>query len=110
MLAVTVTFNLFKPDPADPWDTFDSEPPSFRGSGPVEQLSKDPRVDARALAQKLHSAGVTPLVYVQPDRVTVSFSLQPEQLADVERTALAPLRLAGARKGENQIVFIKARS
>jgi hypothetical protein len=109
MLAVAVTVNLFRPDPADPWMTYDYEPPTLRGTGPIEQTAREPAADARALAAKLHAAGIAPLVYVHGDRVTVSFALQAEQVQSVEQAVLAPLGLKGARQGENQITFVRTR-
>ena len=109
MLVVGVTVNLFRPDPADPWTTYDYEPPTLRGTGPIEQTSRDPKADARALAAKLHTAGFGPLMYLHSDRATVTFALQAEEVQTVEQKVLAPLGLKGARQGENQFVFAKAR-
>jgi hypothetical protein len=109
MLAVAVTVNLLRPEPADPWTTYDYEPPTLRGTGTIEQASRDPKADARALAAKLHTAGIGPLMYLHGDKATVAFALQAEEVQTVEQAVLAPLGLKGARRGENQFVFAKAR-
>ena len=109
MLFIAVAATLYRPQVNDPWTAYDGEPPTFRGGAAIEQPSQDPRGDARALAGRLHAAGVSPIVYLQADRVTVSFALRPEQLAAIEQSVLAPLRLAGAREGENQVVFVQGR-
>lgn len=109
LLAVTVTVHQLMQEPADTWDTYEREAPSMRGNGASERAVKDPRADARKLARKLHDAGLRPIVYVQPERVTVSFALEAEQVTGIEQAVLRPLSLSGAREGENQVIFNKVK-
>lgn len=107
VVAIGLTIHQLMREPVDPWLSFEREAPSMRGSGSSERAVANPLADARRLARGLHNAGLQPILYIQADRVTVSFAIEEHQVPQINGAVLQPLGLPEARAGENQVSFLK---